>query len=128
MGADLGVPLSDLRLLCVSVAGGEVRCATIILGTKRRRFKAINCSFGRPALRNTVSPSSGVVRIGVATHKFERMWFSSPNAPLAKAKRASQVAAGRNQWHREGTHSTTPVSPWKVERRKSLRENAKSAT
>ena len=26
MGADLGVPLSDLRLLCVSVAGGEVRC------------------------------------------------------------------------------------------------------
>ena len=26
MGADLGVPLSDLRPLCVSVAGGEVRC------------------------------------------------------------------------------------------------------
>ena len=25
MGADLGVPLSDLRLLCVSVAGGESR-------------------------------------------------------------------------------------------------------
>ena len=25
MGADLGVPLSDLRLLCVSVAGGLVR-------------------------------------------------------------------------------------------------------
>ena len=26
MSADLGVPLSDLRPLCVSVAGGEVRC------------------------------------------------------------------------------------------------------
>ena len=25
MGADLGVPLSDLRPLCVSVAGGESR-------------------------------------------------------------------------------------------------------
>ena len=25
MGADLGVPLSDLRLLCVSVAGGVSR-------------------------------------------------------------------------------------------------------
>ena len=38
MGADLGVPLSDLRLLCVSVAGGESR-KTFTQFSKRENVK-----------------------------------------------------------------------------------------
>ena len=38
MGADLGVPLSDLRPLCVSVAGGESR-KTFTQFSKREHVK-----------------------------------------------------------------------------------------
>ena len=38
MGADLGVPLSDFRLLCVSVAGGESR-KTFTQFSKRENVK-----------------------------------------------------------------------------------------
>ena len=38
MGADLGVPLSDLRLLCVLVAGGESR-KTFTQFSKRENVK-----------------------------------------------------------------------------------------
>ena len=38
MGADLGVPLSDLRPLCVSVAGGESR-KTFTQFSKRENVK-----------------------------------------------------------------------------------------
>ena len=38
MGADLGVPLSDPRLLCVSVAGGESR-KTFTQFSKRENVK-----------------------------------------------------------------------------------------
>ena len=38
MGADLGVPLSDLRTLCVSVAGGESR-KTFTQFSKRENVK-----------------------------------------------------------------------------------------
>ena len=38
MGADLGVPLSDLRLLCVSVAGGVSR-KTFTQFSKRENVK-----------------------------------------------------------------------------------------
>ena len=38
MGADLGVPLSNLRLLCVSVAGGESR-KTFTQFSKRENVK-----------------------------------------------------------------------------------------
>ena len=40
MGADLGVPLSDLRLLCVSVAGGESR-KTFTQFSKRENVKTL---------------------------------------------------------------------------------------
>ena len=40
MGADLGVPLSDLRPLCVSVAGGESR-KTFTQFSKRENVKTI---------------------------------------------------------------------------------------
>ena len=38
MGADLGVPLSDLRHLCVSMAGGESR-KTFTQFSKRENVK-----------------------------------------------------------------------------------------
>ena len=41
MGADLGVPLSDLRPLCVSVAGGESR-KTFTQFSKRENVKTID--------------------------------------------------------------------------------------
>ena len=40
MGADLGVPLSDLRLLCVSVARGESR-KTFTQFSKRENVKTL---------------------------------------------------------------------------------------
>ena len=42
MGADLGVPLSDLRLLCVSVAGGESR-KTFTQFSKREKREKREC-------------------------------------------------------------------------------------
>ena len=39
MGADLGVPLSDLRLLCVSVAGGESRKTFTQFSKREKREK-----------------------------------------------------------------------------------------
>ena len=41
MGADLGVPLSDLRPLCVSVAGGESR-KTFTQFSKRENVKTVD--------------------------------------------------------------------------------------
>ena len=43
MGADLGVPLSDLRPLCVSVAGGESR-KTFTQFSKRENVKTVSKS------------------------------------------------------------------------------------
>ena len=40
MGADLGVPLSDLRHLCVSMAGGESR-KTFTQFSKRENVKTV---------------------------------------------------------------------------------------
>ena len=54
MGADLGVPLSDLRPLCVSVAGGESR-KTFTQFSKRENVKTSdNAKIGmsRAFLRN----------------------------------------------------------------------------
>ena len=45
MGADLGVPLSDLRPLCVSVAGGESR-KTFTQFSKRENVKTIPVQIG----------------------------------------------------------------------------------
>ena len=39
MGADLGVPLSDLRPLCVSVAGGESRKTFTQFSKREKREK-----------------------------------------------------------------------------------------
>ena len=44
MGADLGVPLSDLRPLCVSVAGGESR-KTFTQFSKRENVKTIKSDY-----------------------------------------------------------------------------------
>ena len=61
MGADLGVPLSDLRPLCVSVAGGESRKTFTQFSKREKREKRekqpglegprkTTCFFGMPAL------------------------------------------------------------------------------
>ena len=44
MGSDLGVPLSDLRPLCVSVAGGESR-KTFTQFSKRENVKTIKSDY-----------------------------------------------------------------------------------
>ena len=62
MGADLGVPLSDLRPLCVSVAGGESR-KTFTQFSKRENVKTKtaprppehNLAFQPLAFRSAVS-------------------------------------------------------------------------
>ena len=43
MGADLGVPLSDLRLLCVSVAGGVSRKTFTQFSKREKREKRDAC-------------------------------------------------------------------------------------
>ena len=44
MGADLGVPLSDLRPLCVSVAGGESRKTFTQFSKREKREKLTSLS------------------------------------------------------------------------------------
>ena len=60
MGADLGVPLSDLRPLCVSVAGGESH-KTFTQFSKRENVKTCSCGFWRlvfPSNRRTLPTAS----------------------------------------------------------------------
>ena len=53
MGADLGVPLSDLRPLCVSVAGGESR-TTFTQFSERENVKTCTMTFTQFSKRENV--------------------------------------------------------------------------